>query len=153
MSLCYIFTSCKKEEINTLEIRVQNATPLKISKINISGGDGEMEFESLPAGFTTGFRSAGNINLPKLQCTIYIEGQQQPFTSTNEGILYSKPGQYTCQISYFDAIPTIKFTREQNDLGIILPSYLSTNQRGLLSAFQFFSTLTFHCFLSGSKKL
>lgn len=112
ITLCYLFTSCKKDEISTTEIRIQNATPLQISKINISGGDGEMVFESLPAGFTTGYREAGNINLPKLQCTIYIEGQQEPFTSTNEGLLNSKPGQYTCKISYLNAVPTISFTRE-----------------------------------------
>ncbi len=111
-AFCCLLFSCKKENTNAIEIRVQNATPLQIDQINISGGNNEMIFESLPAGFTTGYRNAGNFNLPKLQCAIYVQGQGEPFVASYDAISYSEPGQYTCQVSYHNAVPTIKFTKE-----------------------------------------
>lgn len=111
-TICCLLLSCKKDAVDTIEIRVQNATPLQIEKINISGGDNDMVFESLPSGFTTGYRNAGGFNLPNLQCIIYVQGRTEPFVATDNAILYSKPGQYTCQISYLNAVPTIKFTKE-----------------------------------------
>ena len=110
---CCSFLSCKKEQAGTIEIRVQNATPLQIEKINITGGtDAEITFEALPAGFTTGYRSAGITKISAPQCSVYIPGVQEPFISSDNSLTQLKPGYYTCQVTYQNAIPTIKFTRE-----------------------------------------
>lgn len=104
--------SCKKDVENAVEIRVQNGTPLQIDKINITSADREMIFESLPAGFTTGYRNVGNINMPTPQCSIYLKDFQDPFISSDNSISQLKPGQYTCHITYLNGTATIKFTRE-----------------------------------------
>ncbi|MFT3948486.1 MAG: hypothetical protein QM763_16095 [Agriterribacter sp.] len=112
LAFCLTFFSCKKEQEGIIEIRVQNATPLQIEKINISGSDTEMMFDALPAGFTTGYRAAGSLNFSNPQCTIYIQGQQGSFVSSDTSLSHLKPGQYTCRVAYINAVPTIQFTRE-----------------------------------------
>lgn len=115
VSLFIIFSlciSCKKDNTDTIEIRVQNATPLQIEKIDILTGDHEIAFELLPAGFTTGYLNAGRVSLSALQYVIYIEGYQNPFIETDNAISYLNPGKYTCRVSYYNAIPTITLTRE-----------------------------------------
>ncbi|MFT4016964.1 MAG: hypothetical protein QM668_08385 [Agriterribacter sp.] len=110
---CCLLFSCKKEAADTIQIRVQNATPLQIEQIHISGGaDAEITFESLPAGFTTGYRTAGSPEIATPQCKIYVRGLQDPFVSSDNDLSRLRPGQYTCHVTYINALPAIKFTKE-----------------------------------------
>ena len=110
---CCSFFSCKKEDANAIEIRVQNATPLQIERINITGGtDAEISFELLPAGFTTGYLSTGITKLFTPQCRVYVPGVQEPLILLDNNLTSLKPGYYTCQVSWQNENPTIKFTRE-----------------------------------------
>ncbi|MCC6289089.1 MAG: hypothetical protein IT249_14495 [Chitinophagaceae bacterium] len=111
MFCCFLF-SCKKEIATGVEIRVQNATPVQIEKIYITGSDSEMIFDSLPSGFTTGYRTTGTLEISAPQCQIYIRGVQEPFVSSGNSLSQLKPGQYTCQVTYINAVPSIKFIRE-----------------------------------------
>jgi hypothetical protein len=110
--LCTAFFSCKKENASAVEIRVQNATPFEIEKIHILGAETEMTFSSLPAGFTTGYRPIGAINFSNPQCTIYVQGQSNPFIASDNSLFYLEAGQYTCKVAYINTVPTITFIKE-----------------------------------------
>ncbi|MFT3749922.1 MAG: hypothetical protein QM768_16505 [Agriterribacter sp.] len=113
LAFCSLLFSCKKEAADAIQIRVQNATPLQIEQIHISGGmDAEISFESLPAGFITGYRAVGSLEITAPQCQIYMQGLQDPFISSDNNLSHLKPGQYTCHVTYINAVPAIKFTKE-----------------------------------------